>query len=528
MRTDILKAYKTVHTWVGISTALLLFVGFYCGAATMFKGALADWAPASVELPAAPSLEQSGTLITQVLEGHPEARKSYTIHFHLSPAQPARMTWTLREPGADHDAPSRLFGASLDSNGDPVVREFREPALAGLLDTLHRRVGLPLPEHWAMPITGAVSLLYFLALMSGLVLLAPTLLSSLFQLRIQASNLRRRWLDAHNLIGLFTLPFHLVIALTAVVFALHDEFYAAQEALLLRKPAVAQGASPGPGQPAQLPRPQANETGRMLSALELQQALASQAPEFTVHRMEFLRGPAGAQVRVFGASPHQMLRGPDFGIGMLDPVTGKLVRSDYFPGRQPAGLALVTSFFSLHFGNYGGLPIRWAYVLLGLSGAFLFYTGNRLWIEARSRRSRDAGSGGLPRSTRVLAALTTGVCTGCIAGVSATIAAAPLLTSGLNAEAWHWAIYYSVQACSLGWAFFRGAGRAQSELLWLSCLCTLAIPGVSLLVQGNPGNATVPQLGVIEWSALVAACMLACLAWMSTGPRRSHAGTSEA
>lgn len=43
MRTEIIRIYKTVHTWTGIVTGLALFIAFYAGAITMFKEPLAHW-----------------------------------------------------------------------------------------------------------------------------------------------------------------------------------------------------------------------------------------------------------------------------------------------------------------------------------------------------------------------------------------------------------------------------------------------------------------------------------------------------
>ena len=38
IRTDIVKMYKDIHTWVGIVSGLCLFIAFYAGALTMFEG----------------------------------------------------------------------------------------------------------------------------------------------------------------------------------------------------------------------------------------------------------------------------------------------------------------------------------------------------------------------------------------------------------------------------------------------------------------------------------------------------------
>ena len=65
---------------------------------------------------------------------------------------------------------------------------------------------------------GAVALLYFLAIVSGLILVLPRLARDLFALRA-GRNRKRMWLDAHNVIGVVGLPFHVFIAISVVVFA---------------------------------------------------------------------------------------------------------------------------------------------------------------------------------------------------------------------------------------------------------------------------------------------------------------------
>lgn len=523
MRNDFVKVYKAVHTWVGVVAALFLFIGFYCGALTMFKEPLARWAASDSGLPPAPSLEDSPSLARLALETHPEARKSYTVHLEISRTTPARLTWALRDPSADHHAEPRVIGASLDTSGALVTKELSTSPVAQFVDTLHRQVGLPVDEHVAMPASGVISLLYFLALVSGLVILLPTLTKSLFQLRAGARSVRRLWLDVHNAFGFLSLPFHLVIAFTALVFAFHDEFYAVQEKVLyagyVDKPAgraSSGGREPAPEKP-------------VLTPLEIRERLAAQAPDFHLQRIEYFRTPAGGlAVRVFGDDVRSMMRGPTFGLGGVDPYSGELTTTDYFPGRQPAALALVTSFFSLHFGNFGGTPIRWTYVALGLSGAFLFYTGNLLWLEARRKRLVEGQKGPVvqPFSSRFLAALTVGVCMGTMAGVSFTIAAARWLPPSVDLAFWHRLLYLGVFAAALFWAFFRGAGRSSYELLWLCAACTAAIPLSSLLCVWTSSGTPYAGPIAVDLTALVGVIAFAGLARLSrrralSGPRDS-------
>ena len=44
IRADILRMYKDIHSWVGITAGLALFVAFYAGAITMFESPLQNWA----------------------------------------------------------------------------------------------------------------------------------------------------------------------------------------------------------------------------------------------------------------------------------------------------------------------------------------------------------------------------------------------------------------------------------------------------------------------------------------------------
>lgn len=176
------------------------------------------------------------------------------------------------------------------------------------------------------------------------------------------------------------------------------------------------------------------------------------------------------------------------------------------------------TFFALHFGSYGGNPIRWVYFFLGLSGAFLFYTGNLLWVESRRRRQRSPDEHSQQaRNTRLIAAATVGVCWGYIAGISAAMATGKWLhTQVSNPNDWYMWVYYAVFLASVCWAFLRGAGRASIELLWLCCISTLAIPVTGLISWLIPETPvwlhTAPDLLLVEMTALVAGVIFAFMA----------------
>jgi len=507
--TDLVKMYKEVHGWVGIVSGLALFIAFYAGAITMFEDPLQRWASPPARLAPAPSLEQTPQLVEKVIAAYPKAAAQYTVNLVIDAANPARVSWTTARGEEALEGGGRKYYASLGPDGALQVQTRGPSPVAQFIDVLHQQVGLPFSHEVSMPIMGAIALLYVVAIVSGLVVLLPSLVSDLFALRL-GRNVKRMWLDVHNLLGIFSLPFHIIMALTAVVFAFHDQFYLTQ-GLVFGRPERTVQAPKADGPPPQFLQP-----------VEIVARLAREAPGFTPTALNYVRRPDGkAVVAVFGTDPRYGHRGPTYGIAQVDAVSGKLMDTDYMPGRQDGWSATVTSFFALHFGSFGGTSIRWAYFLLGIAGAFLFYTGNLLWVESRRKRERKAGAVTQSRSTKILGALTVGVPLGCIAGISVTVAAAKLL--GLDATiGLHSAIYYAVFLAFTGWALLRGAARAGMELLPASAVTMLLIPLASLAASSRhpPIEPLVDVTAVVIGVALL-------IAWRATvrrarqGPRDS-------
>ncbi|MEK9213274.1 PepSY-associated TM helix domain-containing protein [Sphingomonas sp. 2378] len=522
MRTDIVKTYKDIHSWVGIVAGLALFIAFYAGAITMFAEPLNRWASAPTGIAAPPPLDRTPELIDKVLRARPDARAAYTVHLDTGPNQPARLSWTT----GNRRAPGPTFLAALAPDGAlQVVRQDASP-VSELVDVLHQKVGLPLDREVAMPIMGVISLLYAVAIISGVICLLPSLTKDLFALRF-GKNVKRMWLDLHNLLGLFSLPFHIVMAITAVIFAFHDKIYDVQGAVQQAgAAAVARRAPPPPGPP----RPPAYDAVRdTLSPAELERRITAQAPGFTLRSITYRYDTRqGAHGDIAGVDPRYGMRAPTYGMAEIDTRTGAITEADYMPGRQGRWFAAVTSFFTLHFGSFGGAPVRWSYFLLGLAGAFLFYSGNLLWIESRRRKERKAGMVTQTRATRILGSLTVGVPLGCVAGISLTIAAAKWLPADRgDLAAWHSRIYYLVFVVGVIWALVRGAARSGSELLWVAAIATAAIPLSTILSPmlahgwSHTGASRLVDLVAILGAAGFAAMASAARRRAVAGPRDS-------
>lgn len=517
MRADTIKTYKAVHTWTGVTAGLALFIAFYAGALTVFVEPIARWvSPPSIGADAV-DLHASPRLIEQVLAAHPQAREEMQLELRSAENVPARLTWHQHPLGADGQPdPTREehWWATLRADGTLHAQPHAPSELAtleGFIDMLHQTAGIPGASRIGTTFMGIVSLVYALALLSGLIVLLPSLLKDLFLLRV-GRNLKRMWLDAHNVIGVSSLPFHMVIALSAAYYGLGGWLGLAQA------PLTGPDAYRAELRQQLTPPPPSGRAAAMLAPQEILRIAQSAAPSMSPHYLYYQNaGDATARVMVVGASERYMSKYAGTGIG-LNAVTGETVSTLFLAEGLRGWSALANGLDALHFGSFGGWGVRWAYFLLGLAGAWLFYSGNLLWLETRRRTQR--GQDPCPeqrRDVRFMAAATVGVCLGCVAGLSLSIAAGKWLHGHVDdLNSWHQRLYYAVFLSALAWAFWRGAARAAVSWLWLSALFTLAIPLSTLAAWLWPSlnlwaHTSVAALGV-DATALAGALGLAALA----------------
>lgn len=488
IRPDIVQVYREVHSWVGILCGLFLFVAFYAGSISVFEQPLQNWLTPEVSLPEPVKIENAQDLLKKAFAAEPQAREHYTLVINPDHAHPARLMWPQDATHHGH-GPQDFVLAALSPDGELVTITRRPSEVPFFIDQLHEQVGLPLPHAVSRYVMGCVALAYFLALVSGVIAFLPALKKMIFAVRLDTSS-RKVWLDLHNLLGFFSLPFHCVIAFTAVVFAFHDPVFSVQAKLF--QPAQGVGAAhshSGSSVASEGKGGGSFSSGRMeqMPPVALLAALQQQAPGFVADTLEYTtqhgQNKDRTMLRITGHDERYPTRGAANGFAMVDPFSGKVLSTDYLPGHQSAGFAVLSAFFALHFGSYGGLPVKWGYYCLGLGGAFLFYTGNRLWILARQRREQNMSSlCGQTRGTWVLSCLMTGCITGCMTGIALLLICAPFLPLG-GSYAQATAIYYAPFLLCMGLAFTLNERLREPLLFSVAGLANITVAPVLLMTM---------------------------------------------
>ena len=510
IRSDILRIYQKLHLWTGICSGILLFICFFAGALTMFKTEIAAWAsPPSHVLPQVP-VERLDELLAKAQAKHPEISQGFTVH----PDDPrsAPLTWSSAGRSRGVQLQTTEWQATLDGSGKLISQQITPNKLAELIDQLHRTAGIPGVighDQLGVLVMGVVSVLYFLALVSGVIFLLPTLVKTLFALR-RNKGANRFWLDTHNLLGITALPFHIVIALTVVVFAFHDQFYDALNQAVYKTP-----PSFMPAQSHTAPAPQ----GLPNIATVLQHANDYQAG-YQARSLTFagLDSPR-PMVRIEMYSDSAMMRGPLADFLALNPYNQNVMFSTMTQGSDGVYGRIVAVFFGLHFGSYAGMPGRWLYFILGLSGAMLFYSGNLLWLEKRRKlhKNRKEPLPQQPKRVRVMAALTVGCCLGSVVAIAASMLLGKWLYLWLTNVnyAYLWS-YYGCFAAALAYCFYVGAARGAILLLRLASLLCIAMPLSSMIASVLPNlGLWAPQTGatwLVDMLAAISAWLLFVLA----------------
>jgi len=469
MKSATIRTFQTVHTWTGLLAGFALFVAFYAGALTVFHDDIAAWQnpPWRAVADANASMD---TLIERLIERHPTAREDFGIVLPRDGSHAAYAYWEEKD------------GSRFATLGqiDAPRKDASENELADFVYALHDSLGLPVIGLYLM---GIVSVLYGLALLSGILIHLPQLVKDVFAMRT-GRNLKRLWQDAHNAIGVISLPFHLIFAVTGALFCLFTVTLAALNTVafdgqLIDAFARATATTPAvtaSGTPASM------LTADALIEKARTQALKTGVTTFEPDYMHFVHyGDRNAVAEVRGLSQHTL---GSYGTVAMSAHDGSVLAT-YVGDRYSLNGISYASLFGLHFGSFGGRTVQWLYFILGLAGAFLFYSGNLLWIESRRKR-RHADQ---PLKTRVMARATVGVCIGTCLAITGAFAATWIAERvGVDAGLPQRVACYGMFLGACAYACLRPIAKATVELLWATALSTIAMALVDL--AGNAAAMT--------------------------------------
>ena len=247
---------------------------------------------------------------------------------------------------------------------------------SNFLYALHYTLNIPGAQGLVgITIVGLLGVLMIALSISGLIA-HPKIFRDAFRLRMRHSG-GVALSDWHNRLSVWTLPFNLAVAITGAViglasvtgYAVATRYYDS-DVEAFYAPIFGDEGEPDPR-----PAPLAD----VAAALRYMRAnhAGLRITYVTVHEP----GTAGQHVQVVAEHPRRLIFGEYYMFDGAGDFEGAAGLSDGALGQQAAA-----SNYSLHFGNYGGLPVKIAYAVFGLALTVVAATGVYIWLGKRRRR----------------------------------------------------------------------------------------------------------------------------------------------
>lgn len=388
MRRGFIRFWFVVHKWTSLVCTAFLLMLCVTGLPLIFHDEIdrATGGPAPLEGPASssesPGLLPLDAMLARALELRPGEVPLFMAFDNESPL----LTVTT---GPSPDAPEADMTLMLfdRTTGRAVTR----PGEQGVMDairTLHTEMFLGLA---GMLFLGAMGVLFLLAVISGVVLYAPFMRRLDFGTLRTSRSRRLKWLDWHNLLGITALAWMTVVGVTGVINALATPLVDRWRNEALASMTSARGDS------APLPPSRYGSLDRAMASARA--ALPGNDPQFIAFPGGSFSSARHYAVFFQGDTPMtQRLLIP----ALIDAETGLL--SDVRP--MPISMTALQLSKPLHFGDYGGLPLKVFWAAMTLFTTVVLGSGLYLWWSRRhaslSAHLREVASGGRllpPRET---------------------------------------------------------------------------------------------------------------------------------
>ena len=357
---DLVKRALSAHAAIGLLAGGLLYLVCLSGTVLVFYE---EWQ--RFEQNDAPEMERIDPAAVQrgiaaMLDSERGKPATTHLYVHLPVPELPRTTITTDTQAVHIDSQGRI--------ARPEENKWSE-----FLYALHYTLNLPALV--GITIVGVLGMLMIALAVTGLIA-HPRIFRDAFRLRTRHGG-GVALADWHNRLSVWTLPFSLAIALTGAViglatvggYAVAARYYGGDVEALF---ATVFGDEPA-HDAARAPVPDVVPALRYMSANHPD----VQVTYVVLHDP----GTAGQHVQLVGGHPRRLIFGEYYAFDREGRFKGTAGLADGDLGRQAAA-----SNYNLHFGNYGGLPVKIVYVLLGLAVTIVSATGVYIWLGKRRRR----------------------------------------------------------------------------------------------------------------------------------------------
>jgi uncharacterized iron-regulated membrane protein len=514
MKPCLRQSMAWLHTWAGLWVCWLAFAIFLTGTLSVFVDPISDWMRP----------EQAHDHVEHAFSGplDHKVQLKHGLHYLEQHAPNSKMWELWTRPGEDEfqafwiNDKGYYADAHLDAASGAVMPEeagtVRDTAGGTHFVEFHHALHAGTVGLW---IVGAASAAMLVALISG-VITHKRIFKDFFTFRPGKG--QRSWLDAHNLLGVLTLPFLFMIVYSGLVISWSTYMPVVKLAQELRTGEEAHVREYGP---------ESKPSGRpgLLTPLAPLVRLA----EATFHSPAFAvvvnhPGDAAMTVQIYSTTSPASQNGKLLskrGMMTFDGVSGALLATE-LPHQAPASTARATlvTLDELHRLHFAGSVIRWLYFVAGMAGTAMMAAGAILFMVKRRQKSLREFGAATQRVYRLIDVLNVATVAGLPLACIGFLWSNRLIPLGLpERHEIEIAAFFGVWLAALLHAAVRPLAAAWREQLWAGALLCALLPPLNLvttgqqllgyLAQGDIERAGV-ELTTLFMGALLAACALRC------------------
>ncbi|WP_447753064.1 PepSY-associated TM helix domain-containing protein [Sphingopyxis fribergensis] len=457
MKQGFRQSMAGLHSWSGLILGWLLFAIVLSGTATVFRSEISGWMRPEIARTAPPDAAIEAA-VRWLGAHHPKAAGWYLT-------APDERIATTQAVFDDPAAPLGYRDIALDPvSGSPDVAR---ATLGGeFLYRFHFELQLPYP--WGRFLAVAAAMMMLIAIVSGIII-HKRIFKDIFTFR--AGKGKRSWLDAHNVLGVLALPFHLMITVTGIVTLLTlvmpwgtTANYGDDLATAFAEAAPGLVSREAAGRRAPLA-----PIGPMLAAAQRAFGEGGRIGRVSIANP----GDAHAIVTISNHDGDQLAYAAR--TVSFDGVTGRIIKQyvEARPAQQTYNVL-----YGLHMGRFAPEVSRWLYFLCGLALAATIATGLVLWIRSRPQ-ARGVGPW-------LAARLNVGAVAGFPVAILAFLYANRLLPAQMPGRAeGEVSVFFWAWGAAIAFAMLRAPARAWREAFAALALGSAVLPILSFALTGR-------------------------------------------
>ena len=403
MKRDALKALTNAHAWVGLIISTILFIIFFAGSLSLFREDIISW-ERDPYFTVSDDVQNFSidAIISQVTEEYNVHTHGYFILQRPTVEQPSSNLYFEEEIATQGNLDNEKGGQQEDhidkhlviSPDGKILGDGNAFDWGNFLYQLHYNLHIP---EVGLYFVGVVTLFFFVALLSGVVIHWRKIISKFFQYRKDGK--KDKLLDAHNLIGVMGLPFHIMYAFSGLVFNLLIVYqvsyavalYGGDQAKLFKAAGV-----------VDVHIEETNITVPVQGIDKLYLTAKESLGEVDITRISIDHfGDESASVTFRGDDKTQFSTRKEVTYHIASGRELYLTNNNYDNDIR-GGLAVIAS---LHFCDFAGYSLRILFFILGIGTCYIILTGNLMWLQKRANlRSEKQNKFGI----QLVKAMTTG------------------------------------------------------------------------------------------------------------------------